>query len=69
MDSEILGINIKRFGYKPCKSCNGKGKIERYPYFAIKMPKKEKMDCKECHGSGQVYIVPNNSRILKENEY
>lgn len=58
-----------KYGYQPCPHCNGKGSNLRYPYYSTIMPEQTNIPCEHCRGEGQLYVVPNDAVIIRENDF
>lgn len=54
--------------YKTCDTCQGTGKVLRYPYYATIMPPMVEMTCEDCGGHGRFFVAPNNVKIIRESD-
>lgn len=52
--------------YKICLTCDGTGKVLRYPYYSTIMPEKKLIPCEDCGGRGEIFVVPNDVKLIRE---
>ncbi len=61
------GILKQRNGYyKICLTCDGTGKILRYPYYSTIMPEMKLIPCEDCGGRGEIFVVPDDIKLIRE---
>jgi DnaJ-class molecular chaperone len=65
----LEGICKSIYGcYKTCDTCQGTGKVKRYPYYATVMPEMVEMTCEDCGGHGRFFVVPDRIRLIRKSD-